>query len=158
VLRSCLLRFSGVLDFDPRREDGGHRAAFETCGGFDRADVLYRADDGIDLALRRFGVGDLTTAEADGDFHLVAFFEEAANVLRLEIEIVVVGLGAKLDLFQRDLSLPLAGVGLSLLFFVLELAEVHDLADGRGGLRVHLDQVEVQVPGHPTGLVGVQDA
>jgi hypothetical protein len=67
-------------------------------------------------------------------------------------------LRAELDLLERDLRLPFAGVGLPLLLFVLELAEVHDLAHGRAGLRVHLDQVQVETSSHPTSLVGVQDA
>jgi len=81
-----------------------------------------------------------------------------SDVLGLEVEVVIVGLRAEFDLLERDLRLTLASVVRPLLLFVLELAEVHDLAHGRHGLRVHLDQIEVETSSHPAGFVGVQDA
>jgi hypothetical protein len=112
------------LDFDSGGQDCRHGAAFEARCGFHRGQVGDRFDDGVDLALRGFRVSDFSAAEADGELHLVALFEEPAHVFGLEIEIVIVGLRAELDLLERDLRLPFAGVGLPLLLFVLELAEV----------------------------------
>ena len=85
---------------------------------------------------------NLAATEAARDLDLVALFYEAADVLDLEIEIVVVRLGPNLDLLQFDAGLALASVALPLLLLVLELAEVHDLAHGRVCLRVHLHEIK----------------
>jgi hypothetical protein len=53
-----------------------------------------------------------------------------------------VGVGAELDLLDLDRLLLLARFGFAFLLFVLELAEIHDLADRRIGVGRDLDQVE----------------
>src|SRR5262249_52920581 len=74
--------------------------------------------------------------------HLVAGFDEPAGGAELHVEIVVVRLRTKLDLLDLHHGLLALRLACALLLLVLELAEVEDLADGRCGLRVHLDQVE----------------
>src|SRR5262249_45350637 len=71
-------------------------------------------------------------------------------------EVVNVGLRAQLDLFQLDHSLAFLGFVRTLLFLVLELAKVHDLADRRKGLGVDLDQVEPRFPGQALRFVGIE--
>ena len=63
-------------------------------------------------------------------------------MLHLEVEVVLVGLRAELDLLEHDRRLVLARGLLLLRRLVLELAEVHDLADRRRGARIDLDQLE----------------
>ena len=86
-------------------------------------------------------MGDLAAAEADGELHLVAAFDEAARGAHLEVEIVVVGLRAELDLLYFDDALLALRLALLLLFLVLELAVVEDLADWRNRLGVDLDEI-----------------
>ena len=57
----------------------------QAAGKLNQAHILNAADDRIHLLLRRLGMGDLTTAEADGDLDLVALLQEPAHVLDFEI-------------------------------------------------------------------------
>ena len=65
---------------------------------------------------------DFTASKTNRDLHLVALFEEATDVLDLELDVVVVRLRSKLDFLERDLRLPLSRFVLLLLLFLLELA------------------------------------
>jgi hypothetical protein len=90
----------------------------------------------------QLGVRHFTTAEAQGDLHLVAFFEEAGHGLGLHLVVVDVDVRAELDLLELDHLLPLARLVLLLLLLELELAIVQDLADGRIGVRNDFHQVQ----------------
>ena len=79
----------------------------------------------------QFRVTHLAAAEAQGDLHLVALFEEAVHGLGLHFVVVNVDVRAELDLLDLDQLLALARFVLLLLFLELELAEIQDLADGR---------------------------
>ena len=59
-------------------------------------------EDDVELLVRLLGVRDLAAAEAHGELHLVAGLEEAARRLHLEVDVVVVGLRAELDLLDLD--------------------------------------------------------
>src|SRR5437763_12694881 len=87
--------------------------------------------------------GLLAAAEHDRDLDLVARRQEARHVTLLGLVVVLVDLGAQL-LFLDDgqLLVPTRLAGL-LRALVLELAEVHELAHRRAGLRRDLDEVEV---------------
>src|SRR5207237_390446 len=84
----------------------------------------------------------LAAAEEDRRLDLVAFGQEALDVLLLEIVIVHVHLRPELDLLDLDHALVFLGLAGALLFLVLILAEVHDPADRRHGSRRDLDEVE----------------
>ena len=71
---------------------------------------------------------------------------------------MIVGARTHLDLFDLDGLLFLAGFGLALLRLVFELAEVHDLADGRVGVWRNLYQIESGFFGHDHGAFGRNDA
>jgi len=90
-------------------------------------------------------VDDLTTAEHDDQLALVAFGQEPADVLHLEVEIVLVRLRTKLDLLQDDGGLMLPRLFLLLGGLVLELAEVHDLTDRGNGTWIDFDQLETSL-------------
>ena len=72
--------------------------------------------------------------------------------------VVVLGdLGSQLDLAHVHLLLVLArGLGL-LLLLVLVLRVVEDPADGRLGVRCHLDQIEIALAGPLERFVGWDD-
>src|SRR5207247_3938621 len=74
---------------------------------------------------------------------LVALVEEPAHVLHLEVEVVPLRLGAHLHFLDLDRRLLLARFLEAPGLRVLVLAEVHDPADGRLGLRRHFDQIEL---------------
>src|SRR5690606_36271062 len=124
----------------------------------DQPDVGDGARELVELTERRLGVRDLATAEAARDLHLVALLEEPARVSDLDLEVVLVGLRAQLDLFQLHQDLTAAGLRLLLLHLVLVLPEVHHLAHGRVGLRVHFDEVEVLLPSELHGVDRRHDA
>ena len=111
---------------------------------------------------RRFApeilVGHLAAAEPQRHLHLVAVLEEADHVAHLDIVVMGVGVRAELDLLDLDDLLLLPRLAFALLRFVLELAEVHDLADRRRGVGGDLDEVEAGIFGHPEAAVGGHDA
>src|SRR5262249_53401481 len=99
-------------------------------------------DEPLENATPDLGVRHFTPAEENRRLDLVTFFEEALDVLLLELIIVFVDLGAELDLFDENHFLVLLRLTRALLLLVLVLAEVHDAADGRVCGRRDLDQVE----------------
>src|SRR5436305_7498775 len=99
-----------------------------------------------------------TAPELDGGLHLVPFAEEADGVLELEIVVVLVDVGAELDLFEMDDLLLLLRYVRLLLLLVEELAEVHDAADRRLRRRRHLHQVEGLLLCPPQRLFDRHDA
>lgn len=90
----------------------------------------------------RLLVAHFTATEADVDLDLVALFQEAAHVAQLDLVVALVGNRTELEFLDLDLlGLLLGLVGLFLLL-ELELAEIHDLADRRIGLRLDFDQIQ----------------
>ena len=79
-------------------------------------------------------------------------------MLHLEVEIVVVRLGTQLDLLEHDGRLVAPGRLLLLRRLVLELAEVHDLADRRHRPRIDFHQLEPLLLGEAQSLMGRDDA
>ena len=94
-------------------------------------------DAPADLRVRVFAA-----AEEDRRLHLVAFAEEALDVLLLELVVVLVDLRPELDFLDLDDLLVLLRRPRALLLLVLVLAEVHDPADRRHGRRRNLHQVQ----------------
>ena len=78
--------------------------------------------------------------------------EEVTDRLHLEVEVVLVDLGAHLDLLEGLDLLLLSGVLLLLLELVAILAVIHDPANGRLGQGGDLHQVQHPILGHPDGL------
>ena len=79
-------------------------------------------------------------------------------MLDLGLVVVLVGLGADLDLLDLHDGMTLLGVLLLLLLLVLELAVVHDAADRRLGVGRDLDEVAANFLGHGNGLAALQYA
>src|SRR5690606_2536915 len=132
--------------------------AFQARARFDH-DVFAEVglDPGGHLAAELL-VAHLAATEADVDLDLVALLQEAAHVAQLDLVVAFVGDGAELDLLDLHLlRLLLRLVGL-LLLLEAELAEVHDLADRRIGIRLDLDEVEPRVLGHLQRFVARENA
>ena len=79
-------------------------------------------------------------------------------MLLLELVVVLVDLGAELDLLDLDHLLVLPSFARALLLLVLILAEIHDAADRRHRRRRDLDQVEPFLLGNRQGLRRRHDA
>src|SRR5262245_32505678 len=84
----------------------------------------------------------LASTKENRRLDLVTLFEEALDVLLLELVIVLVDLRAELDLFDQDHFLVLLRLTRALLFLVLVLPEVHDAANRRVCRGGDLDEVE----------------
>lgn len=81
-----------------------------------------------------------TAAEKHCNLHFVIVLQEVDRLLDFEVDIVLSGFWANPDFLQLGLMLfafidPFA-------FLVLELAKVHDSANGRLRIRSNLDQVQ----------------
>src|SRR5581483_1894965 len=92
------------------------------------------------------------------DLDLVAMLEEAADVSALGLVVMGVDLRPELLLLDHGEHLVAARLAGLLRALVLELAVVHELADGRPGLRGDLDEVEIRFPGQPQRVVDAHDA
>src|SRR5512139_1876841 len=142
-----------------RGDDGHHRLPLHLRRGLDLRDVRDRLRDvlqHLEAALGR--VRQLPSPEPDGHLHLVPLLQEAADVLELRVQVVLLGLGADLDLLDLDDRLLLPRLLLPLALDVLELPVIHDPAHRRGGHRGHLHQVQVHGAGALERLRGVHDA
>src|SRR5690606_29050019 len=99
-----------------------------------------------------------SSAKPQRDLRLVALFEESPQVAQLHCVIAFVGAGPELHFLDLDDLLLEPGVVLPLLLLVLELAVVHQAADGGNRLRCDLDQVDLGLFGHAHGLPQADDA
>src|SRR5690606_23891509 len=105
-------------------------------------DVLGEALQEPEAELR---AGLLPAAEHDRDLDLVALLQEPLDVTLLGGVVVRVDLRAQLDLLDDRLRLVLLRLPRLDRGLVLELAEVHELGDGRASGRRDLDQVEIRL-------------
>jgi hypothetical protein len=87
-------------------------------------------------------VSHLTPAEAHIEFDLVAGHQEAASLIRLDRDVVVVGLRHQTDLFQLGLFLILACFTLFFTLLIAKLAVIEQATDRRIGVGRYFDQIE----------------
>ena len=101
-------------------------------------------------------MGQLATAEHHRDDHLVLVLQESLGLIHLELDIVLARLGTETDLL--DPRVVDVGFVLFFLLLILELAEIHDSADGGLFVWSDLDEIEPRLacPGHR--LVGGDDS
>ncbi len=93
-----------------------------------------------------FNVCQFAATEEDGDLHLVFVLQETLRLFDFEIDVVLASLRAEADFLSLGLVSVIAAV-LLLVLFVLELAEVHNAADGWLFIRSHFHQVQPRVSG-----------
>src|SRR5512139_416372 len=138
----------GLFLVDRRGDDGHHRLPLHLRRGLHLGDVRDRLHDVLqDLEPALGRVGQLPPAEPDGNLDLVPLFQEAADVLELGVQVVLLGLGPYLDLLDLYDRLLLPRLLLPLARDVLELPVIHDPAHRGCGHRGHLHQVQVQGAG-----------
>src|SRR6266581_3655200 len=106
----------------------------------------------------KFLMRHLSAAIAQSDLGLVAFIQELDQVAQLDLVVTFVGSGTEFYLFDVDLLLLELGFVSFLRLAVLELAVVHQLADGRLGKRSDFHQIDLGLLGHFQGLGDRHDA
>src|SRR5688500_5763157 len=134
-----------------RRQHHDQLAAFHLGVLLDDAVRLEVVLHALDQAVSDLLVGHFAAAVAQGDFRLVAFFQEPRQVAQLDLVVALVGPGAKLDLLDDDLLLLELGFVAFLGLTVLVFPVIHDAAHRglRGGC--DLDQVELGLFRHLVG-------
>src|SRR5262249_34759287 len=112
-------------------QDRVHLIAFESRHRFGNRDVGQFFNEPFQDATADLGMRHFASAEENRRLDLVAFFEEALDVLLLELVVVLVDLRAELDLFDQAHVLVRLCLTPTLLFLILVLPEVHDAANRR---------------------------
>jgi hypothetical protein len=140
------------------RQHHDHLPAFHARHRLDLGERVHLAADAVQNLQAELGMDHLAAAEAQGDLHLVAFLDEPLHGAHLHFVIVVVDVGAHLDLFDLDDLLVLTRLVRLLLRFVFVFAVVGDLGDRRNRIGRDLDQIETGLFGHLDGLAGTEDA
>ena len=133
-------------------QDHDDRPALEPRLGLRLAEFGHVRYDPLHELLPDVLMGDLASPKHQGNLDLVAVAQKFLDVLQLELVIVLIGLGTKLDLFNFDHRGLASGQLLALL--KLETPEIHDPAHGGGSLGSHLHQVQ---PGGAGSLQGLPD-
>jgi hypothetical protein len=129
----------------PGRQHGGD--AFPLLAGrrFDLAHVFEAVDHLFDDPLSLFNVGQLAAAEDHGDNDLVFVHQEFAGVIDFDFNVMLARLRTNANFLQ--LRLMRVRFVLPLLLLLLELAEIHDSADGRALVRRHFHQIQLGLAG-----------
>ena len=141
-----------------RADHHEHVAAVLLGGRLHEAELGHVVGEALQQLHAHLGTGLLTSAEHDHDLDLVAALEEAGDVALLGGVVVLVDLRAELDLLDDRVDLVLPCLTGLLRGFVLVLAVVHELGDGRTRHRGDLDQVEIGLGRQPQRVLDAHDA
>jgi hypothetical protein len=126
-----------------RGDDHDHVSAVLLRSGLNHSEFQNVLRQTLKKSTPEFGAGLLTSAEHDRDLDLVAAAEEALDVAFFRLIVMRIDLGPELHLFDDGVGLVPACLACLQSALVLELAEVHELAHRRTGVRGNLDQVEI---------------
>ena len=141
-----------------RGQDHDHVAAVLTGVGLDGAQLGHLLGQALQEPDTELGPGLLTAAEADDALDLVPALEESLDVAALGGVVVLIDLGAELDLLELGVCLVASRVARLHGRLVLELAVVHELAHRRAGVGCHLDQVEIGLLSQTQGVLHADNA
>lgn len=124
-------------------EHDKHPFSFKFGKGFRLADLLEAFGEFQEQEFSAFLELDSAALELNVSFHLITVFQKPFGMTRFEIEIMVVGIGCKTDLFHFGNL----GLGLHFLFLLLlivkEFIIIDDLTNGGIGVGGDLHQVEL---------------
>ena len=125
-----------------------HVATFEPGLGLDLDVRADHVEDLIEDLRAELRVGHLAPSELQRHLDLVTFVDELVDLADLDVEVAPADLRPELDFLDRHVRRLAPGLLGLLGLLVPELAVVHDPAHRRVGHRGHLDEVEVESPGH----------
>ena len=103
------------------------------------------------------GISHLPATETDGHLDLVAGLKETNNTPDLNIEIMNIGSGPHLNLFDLDYSLFFLGLLSPFTLLVLKFSVIHHLADRRTGMGRNFNQIKPPFFGIDQGLLGINN-
>ena len=126
-----------------RSQHHDHVAAVLLRTGLDEAQFRDLFAEPAQEPETQLGAALLATAEHDGDLDLVPGVEEANDVTLFGLVVVRIDLRPELHFFDDRQDLVSPGLPGLLRALVLELSVVHELADGRAGIRGDLYQIEI---------------
>ena len=126
--------------------------------GLDGAQLGHLLGQALQEPDPELGPGLLAAAEADNALDLVPALEESLDVAALGGVVVLIDLGAELDLLELGVCLVASRVARLHGRLVLELAVVHELAHRRAGIGCYLDQVEVGLLSQTQGVLHADNA
>jgi hypothetical protein len=149
------LRLGLVLQ---RSDDHDHVAAIDRGCRFDGAELGHVFGEALKEAHTLVGTRLFAASEEDHGLHLVARLEESLGALALRLVVVHVDLQTESNLFEDRVRLVATRFLRLLRSFVLELAVIHDLGNGRLAIGGHLNQIEVCLLGKLEGDVDTDDA
>jgi len=98
-------------------------------------------------------MGHLTSAETNGNLHLIALFQELLRILALDLEIVIADVGRQPDFFDFHGLLFLTGFFFFLFLIKLVLGEIHQFAYRRLGAGSNHYQIQILFDGHVHGIL-----
>lgn len=130
--------------------DRDHPSAFHRGGPLDLGHVLQLVEDLIHDSPTLVNVGQLTASEEHIDLDLVFSLKELPGALDPDADVCLTGLRSDADFLELNLVRLLPGG--PLLLFVLELAVVHDPADGRALVGGNLNEVKPLLSSQLHGL------
>jgi len=139
-------------------QDHDHVPALKLRVLLDHCHLLERIGKAVQLQLAPIEVDHLPTAEHHRHLRLVPLLQESLSVLGLKLEVVILGLGPELDLFDLNDRLFLPRLSRLLALLVSVLPVIDDPADRRLGFRRHLHQIERQALGDLQGLLNREDS
>ena len=140
------------------RDHHDHVATVDRGVRLDGAELGHILGELAEQAHALLGTRLLATAEQDHGLDLVAGLEEALGALELGLVVVRVDLETETNLFEDRVRLVAPGLLGLLRCFVLELAVVHDLDDGRLRVGSNLDEVEIGLLRQTQGDLDADDA
>lgn len=143
-----------------RGQEHCHAPSFHSGGYIRLGDVLYLQQNPVQHLLSKFRVGDLPTAEEDGDLYPLSPLDKSANVANLMDKVVGICPRPHLDLFDgyRGMLFPPRSSLILLFLEVTELSIIHDAADWWLSFGGHLDQIEIIALHQTEGLPQRHDA
>ncbi len=144
---TCRNRFSNENLFWKWPDHHDHLAAFHFGHAFDLADLFGVFRHPFQQFAAQILVRHFAATKAQGYLDLVAIAQKLDHVAHFDVIIMYIGIGAEFDFLNLDDLLLFARLALTFLLFIFELAEIHDLTNGRIGIGRDLDQVK-------PGLVG----
>ena len=135
-----------------RADHHDHVAAVNHRSRLDATEFGHVLREALEETHTLLGTRLLATAEQDHCFDLVAALQEALGTLALGLVVVHVDLQSKTHFFEDGVGLVALGFFRLLRGFVLELAEIHNLGDGRLGIGSNLNQIQVCLLGKTNGV------
>jgi hypothetical protein len=159
VLPDCKLRHTACACYKIRllrREDHHDSSPLHLRRLLEFGDRLQLFLQALDQLVAFLGVSVFAAAEDDGEDDFVFLGQELFRAVDLGHQVMIADLGADPQLFV--FAVMRVAFVLPLLLLVLELAKIHDSANGRLLLGRDFDKVEAKVFGTLKGVDSFQDA